>query len=359
MFQSAATREGKASDWHLVHLGHLALGQPALVFTEVCAVEERGRVTYSDLGIWGDSHVEGLARLAAVIKTLGSVPAIQIGHAGRKASSRRPWDGLMQGLDESDLQRGEPPWETVGPSGLTFESTRPCPRALSVHEIDEIRDQFAKAARRADEAGFEALEIHGAHGYLLHQFLSSSSNLRTDGYGGALSNRMRLPLEVSEAVRSVWPRNKPVFFRISASDGADPGWSMEETLAFTRALIGTGVDVIDCSSGGIGVANMNIRGRSIPGFQVRLADQVRKSTGAKVMAVGLIQAAQEAEEIVASGKADLVAIGREMLLNPRWPLHAARSLGVDLEYQRWPVQYGWWLAQRDRSLSRTSDIARD
>lgn len=354
MYQSAADRSGMASDWHLVHLGQLALSGPAIVFTEVCAVEPIGRVTYADLGIWDDAHVGGLRRIASFIRDQDVIPGLQLGHAGRKASSRRPWDGLMQALDDADAQRGEAPWQAVAPSGETFEPNRPAPQALTTEGVSALVDRFASAARRAQEAGFGALEIHGAHGYLLHQFLSSTANRRTDRYGGELTNRMRFPLEVVRAVREVWPESKPLFFRISAADGSDPGWTMDDTKALVRALSENGVDVIDCSSGGIGVANMNIRGRSLPGFQVGLAAEVRAATTAKVMAVGLIRTPQEAEDILATGKADLVAIGREALFNPRWPLHAAHDLGMDSGYERWPVRYGWWLAYRAKTLQAPS-----
>jgi 2,4-dienoyl-CoA reductase-like NADH-dependent reductase (Old Yellow Enzyme family) len=351
MYQGAANPSGEAGDWHLVHLGHLALGQPAVVFTEVCAVEPIGRVTYADLGIWDDLHVEGLKRIAGFISSQGVVPAIQIGHAGRKASSRRPWDSLMRALDDEDAARGESPWPTVAPSSETFETNRPSPRALTHDDIEALVRRFASAARRARDAGFRALEIHGAHGYLLHQFLSGTANRRTDCYGGTLANRMRFPIDVVEAVREVWPEDKPLFFRISAADGTDPGWTMDDTKTFVRALCANGVDVIDCSSGGIGLANMNIRGRSVPGFQVALAEEVRAATGAKVMAVGLIRAPEEAEQILMTGKADLVALGREALFNPRWPLHAAQALGADSVFGQWPIRYGWWLAYRAQTLN--------
>lgn len=351
MFQSAAAQDGSASDWHLVHLGHLAVGRPAMVFTEVCATEPRGRVTYADLGVWDDKHIKNLARIASFIARQGVVPALQIGHAGRKGSSRRPWDGLMQALDAEDSARGEAPWETVSASPEKFEANRPAPRGLTADEITRLIDSFATAARRAHSAGFGALEIHGAHGYLLHQFLSGTSNRRSDDYGGTRNRRMRFPLEVAEAVREAWPQSKPLFFRISAADGSDPEWMMDDTKAFVRALCARGVDVIDCSSGGIGVANMDIPGRSVPGFQVGLANEIRAATNATVMAVGLIRTAQEAEEIVQAGKADLVAVGREALFNPRWPLHAARALGADPSFQAWPVCYGWWLAYRDKTLN--------
>lgn len=350
MYQSAATENGTASDWHLVHLGQLALGRPAIVFTEVCAVEPLGRVTYADLGIWDDAHISQLERIAAFILGQGVIPAIQIGHAGRKASSRRPWDGLMRALNEEDAARGETPWQTVGPSPEAYESGRPAPQALTSGEIAELVARFSAAARRASAAGFGVLEIHGAHGYLLHQFLSGTSNTRSDRYGGELAGRMRFPLEVVDAVRAAWPLAQPLFFRVSAADGSDPGWTMPDTKTFVRELCARGVDVVDCSSGGIGLANMNIRGRSVPGFQVSLAEELRATTGARVMAVGLIRTPAEADEILVKGKADLVAVGREALFNPRWPLHAAQALSADATFGDWPLRYGWWLAYRDMTL---------
>jgi 2,4-dienoyl-CoA reductase-like NADH-dependent reductase (Old Yellow Enzyme family) len=256
----------------------------------------------------------------------------------------------MRALDGDDAARGEPPWETVGPSGGSFEEGRRPPRALSTAEIAGVVDRFADAAVRAADAGFRVLEIHGAHGYLIHQFLSETSNRRTDGYGGTVAGRIRLAVEIAESVRARWPDDRPLLFRVSAGDGSDPGWTMDDTIYLVKSLAAVGVDVIDCSSGGIGLANYDIPGRRLPGFQVRLASRIRAATGVTTMAVGLIRTAREAERVLASGQADLIAIGREALYDPRWPLRAAAELDADEEFARWPVRYGWWLAYRARTV---------
>jgi 2,4-dienoyl-CoA reductase-like NADH-dependent reductase (Old Yellow Enzyme family) len=355
MSQMAGDRNGRAGDWHLVHLGQMALGRPAMIFTEVCAIDPDGRNTYADLGLWNDGQIEGLRRIANFISAEGVIPAIQIGHSGRKASSRRPWDGMMRALDEEDAERGEPPWQTIAPSAIAFESSRPAPRELTGAEIRKLVERFSDATRRAASAGFRAIELHGAHGYLLHQFLSATANQRSDEYGGRLTNRMRFPLEVVEAVRAAWPSEHPLFFRLSVGDGSDPGWTIDDTTAFVHALAARGVDIVDCSSGGIAGSNADIRGRSVPGFQVGLAEQLRSRTNIGLMAVGLIRSPQQADEIISRNIADLVAIGREVLYNPRWPLHAAEMLNVQPAFQCWPIRYGWWLQYRARSLKRPSD----
>lgn len=352
MSQSAAGADGTAGDWHLVHLGQFALGRPGLVLTEVTAVEPRGRVTHFDLGIWDERHIEPLARIVRFLEREGVVAGMQIGHAGRKGSSRRPWEGGMRALDGNDVERDQAPWETVAPSAYAFEDDRPLPRALSQAEIGNIVDAFGAAASRAARAGFQVLEIHGAHGYLIHQFLSATSNQRRDGYGGSRAGRTRLAAEIAETVRAAWPAERPLFFRVSVGDGSDPGWTMDDTVALVRTLSGIGVDVFDCSSGGIGLANYDIPGRRLPGFQIGLGSRIRAATGVTTMAVGLIRDPREAERIISSGQADLIAIGREALYDPRWPLRAAEVLKVDNDFGRWPARYGWWLAYRARTVDQ-------
>ena len=344
-----SAKDGVASDWHMVHLGKFALGGAGLVFTEATAVQELGRITYGDLGLWRDDHVDPLRRVSSFIKEYGAVPGVQLWHAGRKASIRRAWEG-GDPLDETDAAKGEPPWESVGPSAVSGAPGGVVPRALSVEEITDLKEDWRAATRRALNAGFEAIEVHGAHGYLLHQFLSAMSNRRNDAYGGDLAGRMRLPLEIVEIVRAEWPNDKPVFFRLSAADEGDPSWTMDEVLALVAELKGRGVDVIDCSSGGIGTAGVAIRGRRIPGYQVGLAEEVRRRAGVTTMGVGLITKAAQAEEILRRGQCDLVAIGREALYNPNWPLHAAIELGADTCFAEWPDQYGWWLDYRARTV---------
>ena len=346
MCQYSATG-GLANDWHFQHLGRFA--GAGLVFTEATAVEERGRITHGDLGIWSDGHADALRRITRYLKDRGAVPGIQLAHAGRKASSRRPWDGGAP-LDDSAAAVGEPLWETVAPSAVPLSDGDRPPHALDARETAAIVDAWGSAALRAHEAGFDVVEIHAAHGYLLHQFLSAVSNRRDDAYGGAFENRMRLPLQVAERVRRVWPPEKPVFLRLSASDEGDPSWSMDEVAVFVGELQKLGVDVIDCSSGGIGAQGFAIRGRRVPGFQVGLAAEVRRRTGARTMGVGLITGARQAEDILRRGECDLVAIGREALFDPYWALHAARELGADPEFRLWPRPYGWWLDYRDRTV---------
>ena len=346
MCQYSAT-DGLANDWHFQHLGRFA--GAGLVFTEATAVEARGRITHGDLGIWSDDHAAPLRRIARYLKNRGAVPGIQLAHAGRKASSRRPWDEGKP-LDDTDAAAGEPPWETVAPSAVPlFDGARP-PHALDADEIAAIVDAWGDAASRAHGAGFDVVEVHAAHGYLLHQFLSSISNRRDDAYGGTLEGRLRLPLQVAERVRRVWPREKPVFLRLSASDEGDPSWTLDEVVVFVGELQKLGIDVIDCSSGGIGAQGFAIRGRRVPGFQVGLAEEIRRRTGVPTMGVGLITRARQAEDILQRGRCDLVAIGREALFDPYWALHAARELGADPGFRLWPKPYGWWLDYRTRTV---------
>lgn len=346
---------GVASDWHIVHLGKFALGGAGLVFTEATAVQEQGRITYSDLGLWKDEHIEPLHRVTSFIKQHGAVPGVQLWHAGRKASIRRAWEG-GDPLNETDAAKGEPPWETVGPSAVPGAPGGIVPRAMSAEEINELKEDWRAATRRAVAAGFDVVEVHCAHGYLLHQFLSAMSNRRNDMYGGDLQGRMRLPLEIVEIVREEWPRDKPVFVRLSAADEGDPSWTMDEVLALVSELKSRGVDVFDCSSGGIGTAGVAIRGRRVPGYQVGLAEEVRQRSNVVTAGVGLITRAKQAEEILQNGKCDLVAIGREALYNPNWPVHAAIELEVDTDFAYWPDQYGWWLDYRARTVESNGTV---
>ena len=350
-----SANQGVASDWHVVHLGKFALGGAGLVFTEATAVQEKGRITYGDLGLYKDEHVEPLRRVTDFIRKYGAAPGVQLWHAGRKASIRRAWEG-GDPLDETDAAKGEPPWETVGPSAVPGAPGGIVPKAMSVEEIEELKRDWRAATRRALAAGFEVVEVHGAHGYLLHQFLSAMSNRRDDAYCGDLQGRMRLPLEIVEIVREEWPQNKPVFFRISAADEGDPSWTMDEVLALVSELNARGVDVIDCSSGGIGTAGVAIRGRRIPGYQVGLAAEVRRRSNVMTAGVGLITRAKQAEMILQDGQCDLVAIGREALYNPNWPVHAAIELEADTDFAFWPDQYGWWLDYRARTVEHNEAV---
>ncbi len=324
-----SSQDGFASDWHLVHLGSRAVGGAALVMTEAAAVEARGRISPQDLGIWKDEHIEFLARIAAFVGRQGAVPGIQIAHAGRKASTRRPWEG------GSVLGAAEGGWQPVAPSAVPFRPGDPAPAELSRAEIQGIQQAFAAAAGRALEAGFQVVEIHGAHGYLMHEFLSPLANFRRDEYGGSLENRLRFALETAAAVRAVWPERLPLFVRLSVTDWAEGGWTPDESTELARRLGKLGVDLIDCSSGG------QVPHQKIPlgtGYQVPFAESIRREAGILTGAVGLITAAEQAAAIIDEGKADLVLLAREFLRDPYFPLHAARTLGgegaVPVQYQR-------------------------
>lgn len=325
MCQYSAT-DGFANDWHLVHLGTRAVGGVGLVIAEATAVVPEGRITPGDLGLWSDEHIDGLKRIAKFIHSQGAVAAIQIAHAGRKASCAVPWKGGRQ-LDE---QNGG--WQTVAPGNIPFLDGDRAPEPLSREGIQKVITGFASAAGRALAAGFRAIEIHGAHGYLLHEFLSPLSNNRTDEYGGSFENRTRLLIQVTEAVRKEWPADNPLFVRISATDWSEGGWTLEESIKLAGILKDMGVDLIDCSSGG------NIHDAKIPVapcYQVPFSEAIRK-TGILTGAVGFITTTDQAESILQEGKADLVLLAKELLRNPYFALNAARDLGEDVE---WPVQY--------------------
>lgn len=344
--------DGFPTDWHLAHLAKFALGGAGCVFFEASAVVPEGRITHGDLGIWSDTHAERLQPIVEFLKVHGSVPATQIAHAGRKAATQRPWHGSGP-LDETDHARGEDPWGIVAPSPEPAGEGWLVPAELDAAGMAKIREAFVAAARRAHDIGIEVLEVHGAHGYLLHSFLSPLSNHRTDAYGGGFENRVRFPLEVVEAVRAVWPEDKPLFFRISAVDGGDEGgWTIDDSVALARLLKKAGVDVVDCSSGGIAGGGTAARIPRKAGFQVPFAEAVRKGADIPTVAVGLIMEPAHAEAILEEGKADLIAIAREALWNPFWPRHAAKSLGIEDHYANWPDQYGWWLSRRDKFLER-------
>ncbi|HYL23259.1 MAG TPA: NADH:flavin oxidoreductase/NADH oxidase [Burkholderiales bacterium] len=343
-----SAREGHATDWHFVHLGKFAQGGAGIVFVEATAVEARGRITHGDTGIWHDAHIPGLARIAAFVKSQGALPAIQLAHAGRKASMARPWYGNAP-LTDADLARGDKPWEIVAPTSEPLGEGWLRPRPIAERDEAALLDAYRAAARRAVAAGFEVLEIHAAHGYLLHSFLSPISN------HGAREERMRFPLHVVRAVREAWPAQRPLFVRVSSIDDVEGGWTIDDTVAFARELKASGVDVVDCSSGGIlgsATAAAKFTLPRVPGFQLPFAERVRKEAGVKTMAVGLILTAEQAEEALAAGRADLVAIAREALYDPNWALHAAQALGADPQMERWPVQYGWWLTRREGLLRK-------
>jgi 2,4-dienoyl-CoA reductase-like NADH-dependent reductase (Old Yellow Enzyme family) len=320
--------DGMADDWHLVHLGSRAVGGAGLLFVEATAVTAEGRITPGDMGIWDDRHIEPLARIASFIHRMGGVAGIQLAHAGRKASCLVPWQG--GGRLKTPEEGG---WEVVAPSAIPFREDDPLPRALDLAGIQEIVAAFTAAARRAMRAGFRVIEIHSAHGYLLHSFLSPLSNKRTDAYGGSLESRMRMLLQVAKALRETIPEEMPLFTRISSTDWVEGGWDVDQSIALARALKPAGVDLLDCSSGGL------VPGAVVPvapGYQVRFAAAIREQSGIPTGAVGLITEPDQAESIIKSGQADLVFLAREMLREPYWALKAGRALGQE---QRWPVQY--------------------
>ncbi|MDA3887912.1 MAG: NADH:flavin oxidoreductase/NADH oxidase [Allgaiera sp.] len=344
-----AAHEGHLDDWHLVNLGRFAIGGAGIVFTEATAVQKRGRITHGCPGLWADSQIPGHARVAQFALRNGAIPAIQLGHAGRKAGMQRPWFGNGP-LTNADFERGDMPWTPVGASAIPVAEGWPAPHELTEAEIGTLVEDYVSAAKRALEAGYRIAEIHGAHGYLVHSFLSPLSNKRADKYGGDFRGRMRLALEIAEAVRGAWPEELPLFFRTSAVDGTPDGWSLDDTVALAHQLRQIGVDVMDCSSSGMaGSATSGGGKKRQPGFQVPYAERVRREANMATMAVGLITHPLQAEAILAEGRADLIAIGREALVKPMWALHAARELGHDTEFATWPEQSGWWLAGRQRT----------
>lgn len=344
--------DGIAQDFHFAHWGRFVLGGAGLVFIEATAVTDQGRITNGDLGLWSSAHMPPLQRFAAFARAQGVVPAIQLAHAGRKGSMQRPWFGNGP-LTAEDLARGEKTWDTVAPTAEPMAEGYIVPRALSVGDLATLKAHWVDAARRAIDCGFEVLEIHNAHGYLVHEFLSPLSNKRNDAYGGDFAGRTRFPLELAEALREVWPKDKPVFLRVSAVDGVDGGWTLDDTVAYAKELKLRGIDVIDCSSGGLYGSATAARVKRSWGFQVPYAERVRRETGIKSMAVGLIIDPFYAEEILQKGQADLIAIAREALVNPSWPQMAEIALGRESidAMDDWPVQYGWWLKIRERSIA--------
>lgn len=320
---------GMPNDWHFGHLAARAAGGVGILCVEATHVSPEGRITPHCLGLWNDDQRDALARIAAHVARLGAVPMIQLAHAGRKASHSRPWEGTRP------IPPEEGGWPTIGPSALPPGPDAPVPRAMTQADIDGVIADFARAARRAREAGFRIVEIHAAHGYLLHSFLSPLSNRRTDGYGGGLEGRALLLMQVLDAVRAEWPADLPLFLRISASDWVEGGLGLADAVALARLVAARGdVDLVDCSSGGLDPRQAI---RPHPGYQVPFAEAIRREAGIATGAVGLISAPEQAEEILANGRADLVILGRALLHDPHWPLHAAKRLAAD--HVAWPVQY--------------------
>jgi 2,4-dienoyl-CoA reductase-like NADH-dependent reductase (Old Yellow Enzyme family) len=323
-----SAEDGLVNDWHIIHLGSRAIGGVGLIIVEATAVEARGRITPADLGIWEDRHVEGLNRIVNTVHAAGAAAAIQIAHAGRKASTEIPARG------GASLSKDHGGWQVVGPSAVPFSPDHAIPHALSAKEIESIEKAFAEAARRAIEAEFDVLEIHGAHGYLISSFLSPLANRRTDTYGGSFRNRCRFLLETAQRVRAEWPEEKPLLVRLSCTDWIDGGWTIEETVELAKLLKNQGVDIIDCSSGGNDPSASPVRTK--PGYQVPFSERVRSEAGVATAAVGMITKPEHAEDIIANGQSDLVLLGRELLRNPYWAHSAALELHADAPV---PVQY--------------------
>ncbi len=322
-----SSEEGMPTDWHLVHLGSRAVGGAALVMVEATAVSPEGRISPWDSGIWSDQHARALARISSFLKAQGALPGIQLAHAGRKASIDVPWRG------DKPVGEEKGGWQPMAPSPLPFNNLSPIPREMTLDEIAGVVSQFVAAAQRAVEAGFEVLELHMAHGYLAHEFLSPLANQRRDQFGGNIGNRIRFPLEIAGKVREIWPAQRPLFVRISCTDWAEGGWDLAQSIQFCHRLKEIGVDLIDCSSGAL-IADAKIPAG--PGFQTPFAAAIRKEVGIATGAVGMITEPAQAEQIVATGQADAVFLAREMLRDPYWPLKAAKALRVDVP---WPVQY--------------------
>jgi len=351
-----SSEHGGPTDYHLVHLGKFAMGGSGIVFCEETSVEERGRKSYHCAGIYAAQHIPQYRRINDFIRSQGAIPAIQIGHSGRKGSGCSPWEGYRQ-LTADDAKLGSPPWTTISASAIAASETAAVPHALTRREIAEVVAHWREAALRALDAGYDILEVHAAHGYLIHQFLSPLTNLRDDAYGGDLKGRMRLCLEIVEAVRAVWPAHLPAFMRVSAVDGLNSRWSVDDTVALVREAHARGIDAVTTSSGGIhgpGTATLVPR---LPGYHVPYAERVRRETGVRTIAVGLITEARHAEQILKDGQADMIALARELLWNPNWPVHAARELGVPNYLDLLPLGYAWWLRRREqiRDITRNED----
>jgi 2,4-dienoyl-CoA reductase-like NADH-dependent reductase (Old Yellow Enzyme family) len=345
-----SAENGYITPFHLVHYGKFAMGGAGLVFVEQTSVSRKGRITNGDPGLWEDGQIDGMRQIVHVIKSHGSKAAIQINHGGRKSSQQRAFRGNSH-LTDRDVEMGEETWQPTGPSDVAFSDGFQTPIPLSADGLIGVRDAFVAAVRRAVLAGFDVIELHMAHGYLLQSFLSPLANFRTDEYGGSLENRMRFPLEVTRAVRAALPSSTPLFVRISATDWIDGGWQIEDSVIFSRKLRELGVDLVDCSTGGnlrAGSTNANLtRG---PGYQVPFAERIRRESGIATGAVGMIRTPDLAEQILQDERADLIFLARQMLFNPNWALHAAEHFGLTGGFENWPEQYGWWLTKWSGAL---------
>lgn len=347
-----AAQDGMANTYHTVNYGRFSLGGAGLIMVEATAVTPEGRISPGDLGLWDDRYIPALKTITDFIHHRGAIAGIQLSHAGRKAAVQRPWHGGAALGNEDEKLRDEATWPLISCSALPVSDKHPTPHALDQRGIAQVLAAFVAATRRAHEAGFKVIELHCAHGYLLHQFLSPLSNLRDDHYGGDRESRMRFPLEVAAAMRKAWPDELPLFVRISAVDGHDGGLTLDDSIAFARALENIGVDLIDCSSAGLLFGAAASRSPRAPDFQVPYADAIRRKADIPAAAVGLILDGHQAEAILAEGKADLIAIGREALVNPNWPLQAMAEISGE-DWSRWPPESGWWLERRAAALGKS------
>ena len=347
-------KDGVISDWHFQHYSRFAFSGLGAAFVEATGVSPEGRIGHGCTGIWSDSHVEGLSKVAKIFNEYNCLSGIQLAHAGRKASYLRPWDGASP-ITEND--KAEPAWQTIGPSAIPINNSSPVPKEMTVEDINKVREDFKKAAQRADKAGFDIIEIHGAHGYLLHSFFSPLSNQRNDQYGGSFENRIRFALEIIADIKSVWPDNKPLFYRLSSIDAPGQGANLEDNIKLAKSLKSVGVDVIDCSSGGITGSPVLTKSKIVPGFQVPYSEKIKKDAEISSMAVGAIISADQANEIISNKRADLVAMGRELLADTQWVYKAATYFNLENAKDYLPDSYSFYLSRRDEYLDRAAKPA--
>ena len=347
-------KDGVISDWHFQHYSRFAFSGLGAAFVEATGVSPEGRIGHGCTGIWSDSHVEGLSKIVKIFNEYNCLSGIQLAHAGRKASYLRPWDGASP-ITEND--KVEPAWQTIGPSAIPINNSSPVPKEMTVEDINKVREDFKKAAQRADKAGFDIIEIHGAHGYLLHSFFSPLSNQRNDQYGGSFENRIRFALEVITDIKSVWPDNKPLFYRLSSIDAPGQGANLEDNIKLAKSLKSVGVDVVDCSSGGITGSPVLTKSKIIPGFQVPYSEKIKKDAEISSMAVGAIISADQANEIISNKRADLVAMGRELLADTQWVYKAATYFNLENAKDYLPDSYSFYLSRRDEYLDRAAKPA--
>ena len=347
-------KDGVISDWHFQHYSRFAFSGLGAAFVEATGVSPEGRIGHGCTGIWSDSHVEGLSKVAKIFNEYNCLSGIQLAHAGRKASYLRPWDGASP-ITEND--KVEPAWQTIGPSAIPINNSSPVPKEMTVEDINKVREDFKKAAQRADKAGFDIIEIHGAHGYLLHSFFSPLSNQRNDQYGGSFENRIRFALEIIADIKSVWPDNKPLFYRLSSIDAPGQGANLEDNIMLAKSLKSVGVDVVDCSSGGITGSPVLTKSKIIPGFQVPYSEKIKKDAEISSMAVGAIISADQANEIISNKRADLVAMGRELLADTQWVYKAATYFNLENAKDYLPDSYSFYLSRRDEYLDRAAKPA--